>query len=177
MRCSRARTLISLAEDSLLTAREERALREHAEGCSACAAHARRIQSTMEGLLSAAQTSSADSTAERFSERLHSALLAEQRVNSRRPLARLSRLVDSVLPPHRLSARAVRLAAALVGLLAVSLWLSGQIVTTSPIAARDYSFGHIASFRARVSGDGRVYAALSERRAPGRQQLREEWLR
>lgn len=177
MKCEQARNLIALDPDAPLPVRQTRALRDHLLRCSACRAYRQRLATTMSELSADAEFVAAGAElSSDFWRALRPALAEQARVVSGSAAAALERLLrrPSRWPATRLG-QTLRAVATLAGLIAATAFTASLIQSPPPEREAHRYFGHLASFDARTSEDGRVYAALTERHSIARRSLKEAY--
>jgi len=173
MRCRTARHLIVQQSDRPSSSREDEALSSHLETCDHCRRLAREMANTLSALdVDAALLASAQMSPG-LTQRLHASLLEEARARAAAPVAALdavlARCVQARPGP---SAWVARPAAVLVVVLAVASFTASVLVSVPGVPESQCPTGHLASFSAQSSPDGRVYAAITSQNAVGRRDMR-----
>ena len=170
MRCRKARNLLELAADEPAVARRNQSLLSHLQECPACRAYRQRLQALGEATRASAEALSEYTPSSQFQEGLHCALQAESQKRSHTPAERLSQAI-SITTRLPALARALNAAAAL----AAAIWFALTLLSAPQPRPAECHFGHIASLSVKRFSDGRIVAALTDRDAPSRACLRQEY--
>ena len=176
MKCNTAKRMIVVEPDGVLSEHECRRLHRHLATCEACGAYRDKLLDA----ISLTEDDSATCAGEAcvswdFSDRLRAALAVRR---TRSPAERLTRLLLRTLEDRTSApARAFRCAAAAATALMVffcAFWVTSSRPARPPT---ECSLRHIAALDTTADADGRIYAALTERRSTGYRNLREVYLK
>lgn len=174
MKCTQAMNLIDAEHDAGLVGEEMDRLRGHLAACSACRAYDRAAVALVEELRRDSDEISESHLSLGFSQRLGAALERENARREATPIAVFTRALEAFFDRRRHPVLAQALQGVVCAtVLAIALLGSAWFLHAPTPPAPEYRFAHMAAFRMRTSGDGRVYAALTQHESAGRTDLEE----
>ncbi len=179
MKCKQAKQLILLEPDSVLSERERRRLHTHLVACVQCAAYREKWSDAVSEIDNDSALSAAGAhVSGDFLPRLRVALAARSTTRPPSPADRLTRLLYGTFEDRvSATARALRSAAVAASILIAVICAASTIFSAPARPAPERTLGRIAAIHTTADADGRVYAALTQRRAVGYRDLREVYLK